>query len=749
MIKLKIKTKYERIKEHIINFRQRNWKDTSTLLYWTSLILFSFCVGIEAGSFLKPIWFGSFLVFLLTFCFLIIILWILEKILRILLRNGMKELLSCLLLCGISIIVLTGDAYIAGFVEIVIVSIGFSLIFILFLKSLWSFLYHKIHTRTILITIILTSIPIVAMLALLTGTGFSDSYVDTYLKLSGETERKEVTLSEQEQASFKKSMDYGSYTVLTATYGTTGTEDFASHTVNISRFVKNQGLNGFFKEKYQKYPLTEVPLSGIIWYPKEVSNCPTLFIIHGNHSWLTESYLGYAYLGTYLASHGYVVVSVNENACNGLSNENDGRAVLLLENIKQMENYNREKESPLYQKMDYQNLALAGHSRGGEAIATAYLFNDLNYYPDNGNRSFEYHFSIQSLIAIAPTCGQYHPSNREVELADVNYLLIHGANDQDVITFMGMEQYEDISFSGKKDCIKTSLYVAGLNHGQFNSLWGKYDFIEPMNRLLNVENFLSQQEQQQIAKIFIKTFLDTTINLKEKQREQVYNQNFIRNKKRTQIEAPADLLTNYQRYTEFLPETIYVQSYQTSGTYILCDFEEDSRIDTGTAKGVTIKANQVNSWYEDLMAFSSKESRDNYAVILKWSEKQQEKAEICFKIPNLNLSEKNLQLDIMDLQEDFSEQEAKLLEAEVIVTDREGKKASQLINDYTCIYPAFLVRLNKLQYVLHISEYKHQFQTVSIPISDFSGVNLQEIVEITLRFSEEKGKVAIDNIGIR
>ena len=58
-----------------------------------------------------------------------------------------------------------------------------------------------------------------------------------------------------------------------------------------------------------------------------------LFIAHGNHEITTESYLGYDYLGRYLASHGYVMVSVDQNACNMLTGENAGRAVLLLEHI--------------------------------------------------------------------------------------------------------------------------------------------------------------------------------------------------------------------------------------------------------------------------------------------------------------------------------------------------------------------------------------------------------------------------------
>jgi hypothetical protein len=75
--------------------------------------------------------------------------------------------------------------------------------------------------------------------------------------------------------------------------------------------------------------------------PAEKYDCPVVFIIHGNHNLTTESYEGYAYLGEYLASHGYVTVSVDSNACNGcvfggLAGENDGRAVLLLNNIEQL-----------------------------------------------------------------------------------------------------------------------------------------------------------------------------------------------------------------------------------------------------------------------------------------------------------------------------------------------------------------------------------------------------------------------------
>lgn len=746
----KIRKKYQGIKQRFCDFTRRNWGETGGLLYWVSLLLCSLCIGLMSGSFMRPMWAGVLFVWLIAFVLLAFLFWILKKIVKISLRNGSGELLAWLLLCMTCAEVLTGDLYEEEETEVIIFIVIVSVVVSLFLKSLWALLRHKRRTRPIIITLILTAVPMAGIVVLLGTGGFSDTYISKYLELAPES-----TLSEEEKNAFQDAMAYGHYTVESVTYGVTGEEDIASNVTNISAYAKNDGVEGVLKEQYQGYPLEETPMAGIVWYPVEKDNCPVLFIIHGNHNWITDSYLGYEYLGTYLASHGYVVVSVDENACNGLSNENDARAILLLENMRQVEKFNYRQDNPLYEKMDYDNLALAGHSRGGEAVAIAYLFNELEHYPDNGNRGLYYHFSIKSLIAIAPVCGQYQPSDRDVELSDVNYMVIHGANDQDVSSFMGMEQYENISFTGEKDCFKTSLYVAGLNHGQFNSLWGKYDSSEPVNRILNVENFLSQEEQQQIAKIFVKTFLEETIGNGAK---------------------CGALLTDCEKYNECLPETLYVQSYDSSDALTLCDFEEDVRLETGSLAGVTIRAKNVDSWREEELEFSSGGSRGNYAAILKWepeeeeaevkeeegkaeeeeAEKKQEErtaekselAQIRFSVSELDLNGKEIRFDIMDLEEEFVLENAELLDAEVVLTDEEGKEAVVKMEDYASVYPAFLVRLNKLQYILDIVEYKHQFQTVAIPAEDFEGINLKKIVDITIRFSQESGKVAIDNVKI-
>ena len=797
-----LQTSYQNIKRRFSAYWQRNWKDTGTPVYWAAIFLFSLCAGMMAGTFMLPYWAGSLLVSLLAVPFAMLALWLFKHLARLLLRNGITEFLSWLLLwfvCTVLLAVCLPEGNVAGAVAAAALC---SAVFALLLKSIWAYFCHKARTKTVAAVLLLAGAFVFAAVVFLAGQGFEDTYINTYLEMgaqqragSGRAGRKDVEagkqglgqLTAQEKAGVLQELEDGPYTVMAAAYGTGSGDALGSGTVNISRFAQNEGIDGFLKERYQGYPLTEVPLSGMVWYPKEVFRCPTLFIAHGNHNWITDSYLGYGYLGAYLASHGYVVVSVDENACNGLSNENDGRAVLLLENIRQIERYNRQERSPLYKKIDEGNLALAGHSRGGEAIATAYLFNGLDYYPENGNCAFRYHFSIKSLAAIAPTCGQYRPSGRDVELKDVNYLVLHGANDQDVFTFMGMEQYENVAFTGKKDCIKASLYLAGANHGQFNSLWGKYDLMEPVNRGLNVGNFISEEEQQQVAKLYLRAFLDVTLENNSRQETQgkspgkaEFREQLDGTLKEAEAEEQPDgtlgeaeakglpdgisgekevleeLLTDCWKYREVLPRTLYVQSYQVSGMETLCNFEEDARLETGTAPGVRIKASHVGSWREQLLYFSNGEPRGNHAAVLRWEQEEPSGSgkaasvpELAISLPETDLEGKSLQFDVMDLQEDFSEEEAEPIKMELVLQDSPGREDAVDVGEYCVVYPSFPVRLNKLQYLWGKPGYKHQFQTVSVPADAFTGINKGEIRKITVRFLGKSGKVAIDHVGIR
>ena len=559
-----------------------------------------------------------------------------------------------------------------------------------------------------------------SLLLLATTDGFADDRMAQYLALA---EEKEVDALPQPL------YQPGPHEVSVLDYGPEeDEEDLVTEPISLASFMtRDDDLTGMYVDGYLGYDVSEVPMRGRVWYPADGENCPVLFIAHGNHVISTPSYQGYDYLGEYLASHGYVVVSVDHNACNMLSGENDARAVLLLEHIGLLLSYNEDEVNPLYSVLDTSNIAIAGHSRGGEMVATAYLFNGYSHYPENAVVRFDYHYDIKSLIAIAPTVNQYKPADHSVVLEDVNYLLLHGASDRDVTSFMGMSQYENIGFTGTGDYIKTALYIAGANHGQFNSLWGEYDCKGMETPLLNTENLLTEEQQQTIACLFVKVFLDVTLRGDESCRS---------------------LLTDWEDYSAQLPETVYVQCHEESGFKPIADFEEDSELTTTTLDGARINVKGVNWWTEELMDFAGRSAYDTHALRLRWKES----ATVTLSVPAMDMTETALTFDICDLDSAAVEEgKYDLLDATVILTDVGGNTAAAQLSDHALVYPVLLVKTDKLDFLFDTPSVKEAFATVSIPVDEFvcedDEIDLSRIRQIRLIF-DGAGQVALDNIGV-
>ena len=574
-------------------------------------------------------------------------------------------------------------------------------------------------TPTIVITTLVSTGMAVLMALFLFTDGFDNHYIDKYLALSDHRDVAHVEL--------ESSLGMGAHEVKVVDYGPG--EVLEANTINMSRYMSRgeEDLEDYYVDAYWDYDLNAVPMRGRVWYPAEEEHCPVLFFAHGNHHIATESYLGYDYLGEYLASHGYVVVSVDQNACNMLSGENDGRSVLMLEHIELLLGYNRKQGNPLYRRLDEENIAVGGHSRGGEMVATAYLFNEYDHYPENGTITFDYHFSIKSLIAIAPTVNQYKPADHSVALEDVSYLLLHGAADRDVTNFMGMSQYENISFTGNKDRIKTALYIGGANHGQFNSLWGEYDQKGPFTPLFNTASLLPESDQQEIARVFIKVFLDVTLR---------------------EDDSCRSLLTDWDDYAGQLPETVYAQCYETSNFIPIADFEEDSKLETATMDGVTLSATDVNWWTEELVDVANETAFDTHALRLRWGRE----ATYCILMPKTDLTSMTLCFDICDLDQNAVDVgHLELLDAEVILRDIKGGTAVARLRDHATVYPILPVRTDKLDFLFDTCTYKQAFATVSIPVEAFvpgeQGFDPTRVQQIRFQF-DRTGQASLDNIGL-
>ncbi|TPV31418.1 hypothetical protein FJ651_14585 [Paucihalobacter ruber] len=433
--------------------------------------------------------------------------------------------------------------------------------------------------------------------------GFDEAPVINAARTTGKSVANLDVVSPAQQGNFPvKTLSYGSGKDLhRPEYGAEAT--LKTETVNGVAFIDNwKGVHGWFRERYWGFDDKELPLNAKVWYPDAEGKFPLVLIVHGNHMMQDYSEGGYAYLGELLASKGMIVVSVDQNFINGswsnlfgsLEKENDARGWLLLEHLKVWHEWNDSGGHMFYQKIDTNNIALMGHSRGGEAVAHAALFNTLPYYPDDASVKLNYNYHIKSVVAIAPVDGQYEPSKRRTALENINYFVIHGSHDADVKSYMGSQQFERIKFTDSSYYFKSGLYVFGANHGQFNTNWGNNDIGNPFSGLLNLKPLMPLEKQLEVAKVYIGAFLDITLK---------NNSTYL------------PLFVDARTGQDWLPETIYLNQFEDINLQPIANFDEDFNLATTTVKGGTITANNLSVWREQeiQLKWQQKGSRALYA----------------------------------------------------------------------------------------------------------------------------------------
>ena len=354
------------------------------------------------------------------------------------------------------------------------------------------------------------------------------------------------------------------------------------------------------RKKYWGFDFTKLPVNGRVWYPDAAGPFPLVLVVHGNHDMKQFSDPGYRYLGELLASRGYIVASVDENFLNGnIRGENDARGWMLLKHLQSWKRFNDSTGSPLKGKVDMHNIALMGHSRGGEAVTVAGAFNRLAYYPDDATVKFDFNFDIKSLVAIAPVDGQYRPADKPTPLANYNYLLMHGSHDGDVSTFNGLAQYERIRFTDGKPWLKSAVFVYRANHGQWNTTWGSLDGGPRSARTLDTRGLISQADQRQFAEVYISAFLDATLRDKHEY---------------------LPMFRDHRLIGQWLPKTMYTTRFQESAFRTAADFEEDVDVTSGSVPGVRFTSDSVAVWKESPVPFRSRGSTQAHnAVTIGWN----------------------------------------------------------------------------------------------------------------------------------
>jgi len=560
----------------------------------------------------------------------------------------------------------------------------------------------------------------------------------------------------QDTVNFEDPSKNGSFKVKTLFYGS-GTDqnriefgqnvELKTKPVDATAFFnQTEGLDNFIRKIYWGFNSKNYPLNARVWVPEGEGNFPLVLIVHGNHIMTTNSDAGYEYLGKLLASRGFIVASIDENFLNASwykdynQNEVFARAWILLKHLENWRTWNQTKGNPFYQKVDMDNIALIGHSRGGAAVAVASVINKLNKYHLDAKQEFNFNFSIKGIVQIAPN-DTYSPQ-KEVQLKPENldYLVIQGGFDHDIFKFLGSRVFNRVQFTDDKPHFKSAIYIYRANHGQFNTEWGRKDLRMPFSWLINLKPIMEAGEQRKIAQIYISAFLETCLHEKNEY---------------------LPLFKNHKNGKLILPKEFYINQFENTKCKYIADFQEDFDVNTASLKGCTIESENLKKWSENALTLRDESSLSQHTsgVFLAWNKEyisENKTAHYSIIIDSLALKSLNMgnpQNLIFSICKISDAVENIDFTIELVTKTTRVKK---LFSDFMILPPTLKTKLSKWDFLHKFGNGKtveYVLQYVEIPFSEFVKTdklfNTNEITEIRFVFDKvNSGEIFLDKIGV-
>jgi hypothetical protein len=246
------------------------------------------------------------------------------------------------------------------------------------------------------------------------------------------------------------------------------------------------------------------PLQGILYIPTgSPGPWRALVFIRGNHSsCLTTSDgtaegggfpctggnivndMGYAYTAWNLASHGYVVMSLDTGALTNFQQGQDNGTFLRTQLIAaSLDLLFRWHDGPGPGDVGYkltgrllmnQGVGIMGHSRGGDAVDEFPLYNRLR--PAPGRK-----YKISGIMSVAPVdyerSAVYGTGTNGTSIEDQAYATLLPTCDGDVSNLQGARVYQRSLHAapGPDPSPKIQFAVAGANHDYYNPIWWNDD----------------------------------------------------------------------------------------------------------------------------------------------------------------------------------------------------------------------------------------------------------------------------------
>ncbi len=246
-----------------------------------------------------------------------------------------------------------------------------------------------------------------------------------------------------------------------------------------------------------------------VYYPQELGSIkhPLIFFLHGNHATcgigtaprrdisceytysgtcsngytVTPNHEGYGYAADLLASWGYIVVSINANrgiTCGdgipGDDSLNLARGRLVLKHLALWTTWEKAGNAPAsigvdgsfwHEHIDFGQVGLMGHSRGGEGVRAA-----LNFLKDPGSKwqSEMPELNIRGIFEIGAVD---RGSDRILDAPGAAWNQLLPMCDGDVSDLQGADPFERMLVDPTETQQKSLLYVWGANHNYFNTEW--------------------------------------------------------------------------------------------------------------------------------------------------------------------------------------------------------------------------------------------------------------------------------------
>ena len=184
-----------------------------------------------------------------------------------------------------------------------------------------------------------------------------------------------------------------------------------------------------------------------------------------------RSYRGYEELQRELARHGIVSISVNTNFANSVNSMIRMRSDTALRCLDLLrDKAENDKTSRYFGRLDFRNVGVMGHSRGGDAAIDCVRLNEIRAQDPDDPRPV---YRIRAVCGLAPadSSGEATGTGRLTLTSDDDLflLLLYGSQDNDVYVGDPIRHYD------RATCEKSLIFVTGANHNRFNTEWGLAD----------------------------------------------------------------------------------------------------------------------------------------------------------------------------------------------------------------------------------------------------------------------------------